>query len=212
MFHVPRVIASVARGLWEGRSAAKKLGAPSMARAGLDGVPHVYRGRAGLLDIDTNLHLNNAAYLVHCELARWQLVGANGMLKYAWDTKCLFLVGATALRFRRSVRPFAAFEVRTRVQAWDERAMIMQHDFHYPGSDEILATALCRAVLKRGRTTVSAQEVITALGVEGLPVAHGMDAPTVRTLLALDDTLRDAQRPDGLGGGGGGAGGRTQRQ
>ena len=194
MFHVPRVAASIAKGLWEGRAAARR-GAP-IARVGLSREdPHVYQGRAGVLDIDTNLHLNNAAYLVHCELARWQLVAANGMLRYAFDSKVLFLVGATALRFRRSVRPLAAFEVRTTVPAWDDRAMFLQHDFHYPGSDEVLATAMCRAVLKRGRETVRAAEALAALGVDDAPATTGMDTPAVQALIALDNTLRDAQRP-----------------
>jgi len=34
--------------------------------------PHVYSARAGVFfDIDGMGHMNNAAYLVHCELARW---------------------------------------------------------------------------------------------------------------------------------------------
>ena len=70
MIHLPRTAYHVGRGLWQARQAAGAAGPPVAAAALGLSVPHVYAGRVGLLDTDVNGHLNNAAYLVNCEMAR----------------------------------------------------------------------------------------------------------------------------------------------
>lgn len=69
--------AMVLRALWNGaaglvhRAVNKKKMAPGMAIK----YPAVWKGRAGLLDCDVNLHLNNSSYLYAMELARWHFTG-----------------------------------------------------------------------------------------------------------------------------------------
>ena len=93
LIHLPRVAASIASGLLTPF-------APASTRLAISS-PHIYRARAGVFDVDQFGHMNNAAYLVHCEMARWQLSAASGLLARAAKRKMIFLVGATAVRYRR---------------------------------------------------------------------------------------------------------------
>jgi hypothetical protein len=67
----------VLRALWNAgaglvvRALNKRSMRPGLALA----YPAVWRGRAGLLDCDVNLHLNNSSYLYAMELARWHFTG-----------------------------------------------------------------------------------------------------------------------------------------
>ena len=59
IFHVPRALSAIARGALN-------------AQPGVGvGKPHIYKARVNaILDVDQFLHMNNAAYAVHFELAR----------------------------------------------------------------------------------------------------------------------------------------------
>lgn len=78
VLHNTRIAGTVAMGLLR-----RKTQPPP---AGL-GLPHVYRARAGFLDLDGYLHLNNGAYLLHAELARWNWMAHAGLLPFVAKRK-----------------------------------------------------------------------------------------------------------------------------
>ena len=41
---------------------------------------HVWKGVNGILDLDINMHMNNASYVSIAELARWNLASTSGLL------------------------------------------------------------------------------------------------------------------------------------
>jgi acyl-CoA thioesterase FadM len=144
--------------------------------------------------------MNNAAYLTHCELARWELVATNGMLSYALEHKVLFMVGSAHIRYRRGIPPFGKFEISTSVASFDDNSMVMKQVFHPVGKQaeptSSYATAMFRAVLKRGKESVVPREVFAAIGLPEVELA-GLDTAdrlVVDTFEALDAAVQAATR------------------
>jgi hypothetical protein len=114
LVHVPRVIASVAKGFY-------RKGIDKSVGFGLDN-PHIYQARAGLFDVDSFGHVNNAAYLTHAELARWEHSASNGLLNQMYNHGVGFYAVSTAVRYRRQIRPvFRKFQVDTTIAGIDDR-------------------------------------------------------------------------------------------
>mmetsp|Transcript_16081 Transcript_16081/g.21132 ORF Transcript_16081/g.21132 Transcript_16081/m.21132 type:complete len:207 (+) Transcript_16081:83-703(+) len=114
--------------------------------------PHVWNGRAGLLDLDLNFHMNNASYLYCAELARWHLSAKNGLLSAALRRKWLFMVGSQAMRYRRAIPPFAKYQVWTVLDSVDDRWLYMTQTFTSPVKEgetpkRVYAQATVRAIL-----------------------------------------------------------------
>ena len=143
LLHIPRSLLACARGYYRRKVAPSSV----VAAAGEDiaiGIspshPHIYDGRVGIFDIDGYAHMNNAAYLTHAELARWQMSAENGSLDNMINQKIAFIVTGQAIRYRREIGPlFKAFQISTFVSGIDDRNLWLYHTFHYPeagnGSD-----------------------------------------------------------------------------
>ena len=125
--------------------------------------PHIYCGRAGLLDIDMMQHMNNASYLTHAELARWELFTQSGLLHWAMSKKTSFIVASTSISYLREIKPFQPFEVHTRVVATDDKSIFISQEFHTEGSSHLLAQYITRAII-RGAEIVHPHELLVAIG------------------------------------------------
>ena len=192
MIHLPRTAYHVGRGLWQARQAAGGIGPPAVA-LGLT-VPHVYSGRVGLLDTDVNGHLNNAAYLVNCEMARWEWVGASGLLQHAVKEKIAFIIASTAVRFRREIKLGQRYEVSTMLSSWDERSGVIRHEFTAPGRpDDVLSQVLCKCVFKRGRETLAPEAVLRAAGAVD-PASLKAAGEVEVAFDGLNEAMREAAR------------------
>jgi len=118
LIHIPRVVYSIAKGLYRQTPG-------SLVGLGPNN-PHIYEARAGLFDVDSYGHMNNASYLTHAELARWELSASNGLMKNMYKSETHFMVAASAIRYRRELRPiFRKFNVETYIGALDDRNIWM---------------------------------------------------------------------------------------
>jgi hypothetical protein len=96
---------------------------------GLKHDPYMYRSRAGLFDYAFG-HMNNAAYLTHAELARWEMLSYTGLLLHGARTSTHLVVAGTAVRYRQEIRPFLCpFEVETFFAGIDRRYVWSVHNF-----------------------------------------------------------------------------------
>lgn len=173
--HTPRMLFAIGKGLARRRSAGT---AASTAGLGADN-PYVSAGRVGIFDMDYLMHMNNAAYLSHAEYARWEMCAANGLLSSMLNNKVNFLVGGTAIRFRREISPiFRKFEVHSSVARLDERYMWIYHAFRYPadGKDpgRIRAHAVCQGVAIQGKAVLDPRTYLKDM--------VGMDADVVDSI------------------------------
>ena len=129
IIHIPRTIAASLRGAVKRR--LSPLSEQEMSLVGTPDVPHIYTSRAGMFDVDLMGHMNNAAYLQHAELARWEWSAFGGSLAQAFKTRSFFIVTASMIRYRREIVPLKRFDIETRLIGLDDRNLWVYQTFHH---------------------------------------------------------------------------------
>ena len=113
---------------------------------------HIYRARAGLLDVDYIGHMNNSSYLSHAEYARWEMAAETGMLQTMMSKDIHFILSGNFIRYRREVRPlFRSFQVESYISAIDDRSLWFTHNLRYSDNDRLRAQILAQAVIVQNR-------------------------------------------------------------
>ena len=154
--HIPRTAAAVIRGAAKRHLSSLSDKEKSHVGIGLNNPPHVYTSRAGMFDVDIMMHMNNASYLSHAELARWEWTAFGGLLAGSVRDKAAFIVTAATVRYRREIAPFQKFDIETRFCGVDDRNCWVYQTFHNHINDrergKILAQILLQAVIvKEGK-------------------------------------------------------------
>ncbi|KAL3769983.1 hypothetical protein ACHAWO_008357 [Cyclotella atomus] len=170
LVHIPRTAAAIAKGFAKRRLSPLSDTDKSLVGLGFQSQPYVYTSRAGLFDVDLMLHMNNASYLTHAELARWEWTAFNGTLEANIRSKSFFIVAASMIRFRREIQPLRKFDIETRLGGIDERNIWCYQTFHYSnekssekesGSNErgkILAQVLTQGVITNKGRVINPRE------------------------------------------------------
>jgi acyl-CoA thioesterase FadM len=115
-------------------------------------------------DLDVLRHMNNGRYFSIMDLARVDLLIRSKIAAQISRNGWYPVVVAETIRFRKSLKLFARFQVETTVVGWDERAFILQQKF-WTG-DTCMAAAVVRArVLKKTGGSVLPSEVLALAGV-----------------------------------------------
>eukprot|EP00965_Chrysotila_dentata_P155319 5131203-Pleurochrysis_carterae.AAC.3 len=133
--------------------------------------------------------MNNAAYLVHCEMARWELSAASGLLGVCMQKRGAFLVATSAVRYRRPISPMQRFEVHTSLAQCDERTVVFDHAFVAEG--QVHARAVCRAVVKSPSGLLSPSALLGSLGLSMPTTVDPQVTEAVASLTQLDRNLKD---------------------
>jgi acyl-CoA thioesterase FadM len=154
--------------------------------------PHLYASRAGFLDYAFG-HMNNAAYLTHAELARWEMLSYGGLLWHAMSTSTRLVVAGTTVRYRQEIRPFLCpFEVESFFGGIDGRYLWSIHSFrrrqrqrapssNTPGEEErIRAQVIVPCVWVREGKVIDPASYLTEAGV---------DEATVESLRSFGEDL-----------------------
>lgn len=110
----------------------------------------VVHGRVLPHDLDFMCHMNNARYLRECDFARFAHCTRNGLFGAARALNATMVVGATTIRYRRSLALGEAFELRTRIVSWDEKSFYIEQRFVSKTDGFISAVMLCRQNVIRG--------------------------------------------------------------
>jgi acyl-CoA thioesterase FadM len=121
--------------------------------------PCVTPFRVWLNDLDILRHMNNGRYFSILDLARVDLMARSGLwvkLKVAgWYP----VVVDERMVFRRSLKLFDRYDVRTTVVGWDEKHILMEQAF-LRGDDEVAIGFVKARFLKRTGGTVNTQELM----------------------------------------------------
>ncbi len=132
------------------------------------------RGAAGLFDttrlrmtvlpndLDFNGHVNNGRYLTLADVARMDFVLRTGCARVAWRLRARPVVGDALAKFRRDLRPFQRYEIETRLLAWDEKWVFVEHRFVRGG--RVLGVVLMRGVFVAPAGPVTPAALLEALG------------------------------------------------
>ena len=194
----PRTLYSITKGLLKRRGGAE---AAALLGIGADN-PHVYTARTGLLDVDYLGHMNNAMYLSHAELARWEWTAHNGLLAAVSKNKLHFLVKGSCIRYRQEIRPvFRKFQVDSCLAGLDDKNLWISQKFRYSSDDRVRAQVVVQAVALKGREVLDPRvflkemvgldsDLVDSLSLPNMPNA------TVENMLERYAALEEAMRAD----------------
>jgi len=101
-------------------------------------------------DLDALMHVNNGVYLTMMDLARTDLLlrsdTFNPVRKNGWYP----VLAAETIRFKRSLKLWQRFIIRTRVVGWDERSVYLEQHFLSKGKLVAKAVVDARFLRKKG--------------------------------------------------------------
>jgi acyl-CoA thioesterase FadM len=146
-------------------------------------------------DLDTSLHMNNGRYWTLMDQGRADVMIRSGLWRTIAREGWVPVVSAAEIRFRRELRLFQAFTLETRIVAWTETAVIMEHRVLTRGRDgaeTLSAIALVRAGLydRRGRAFVPVARLFATLG--RAEAQSPAPSPEVAAFLAAEEALKGA--------------------
>lgn len=116
-------------------------------------------------DLDINVHMNNARYLAIMDLGRWDLILRSGLWRPVLKDKLQPVVGGSLIRFRRQLKPFQRFSLRTQVIGWDDRWIYIRHLIE--GDGKIACSTIVRATFLRQGRAISPGELADVAGYAG---------------------------------------------
>lgn len=119
--------------------------------------------RAWLTDIDLNWHVNNSRYLAMMDLGRVQMMGQAGLLPKLFKLKWTPIAQAVEIRYIRDIKPFARFELESRLLGWDDKYWYMEQRFF--SGETTHAVALVRGLFLEGRKKVANDRLAELAGV-----------------------------------------------
>jgi acyl-CoA thioesterase FadM len=134
--------------------------------------------RSPVLETDYNLHKSNSTYFVDLDESRTALMtkilvpglkkGSADLEKEGHRGPLSIILGSVHTSFHREIRPYELYEVRSRVLGWDRKWIVIGSWFVRPatgGKEEVLlASALSKYVVKKGRFTASPERCFTTAG------------------------------------------------
>jgi acyl-CoA thioesterase FadM len=113
-------------------------------------------------DIDINLHMNNARYLAMMDLGRWDFILRSGFWRHVLKDKVRPVIGGAVVRYRRPLRTFQPFVLRTRQITWDDRWLYLEQNIE--SGDLLICTAQVRAAFLCGKSAMPPSEVAALVG------------------------------------------------
>lgn len=114
-------------------------------------------------DLDLNGHMNNGRYLTLMDLGRVDLMGRIGVARVAVKWRWRPVVGSATIRFRRSLRPFERYTLKSRVVCWDEKWFFIEQCFERAGT--VVAVGLVKGLMRGPAGNVPTAEVLRAIDV-----------------------------------------------
>jgi len=118
--------------------------------------------RAWPTDIDPYLHVNNGRYLTLMDFARFDHSLRTGLARLAFQRTWWPVAASATVQYRRELKAFQAFEITTRIAAWDSKWLWIEHRFEREGTVHTWA-GLRLVVRHRGRT-IAPEEFLAAAG------------------------------------------------
>lgn len=132
--------------------------------------------RVGLFDIDFNMHINNARYMVFMERARWDHPIQTNTWNIMLQEKLNFIVAGIEMGYIREIRFGKKFEIETHYVGWDDKYFYIEQRFLV--GDKIHAYGLVKAVFLQDGVIKKPADVAKILGVnplqEPLPAHMGL--------------------------------------
>lgn len=112
-------------------------------------------------DCDMFGEMNNGRHLTLMDFGRFDFAIRVGLLDVIKRENWGLVVGGASVRYRKRLKPFDRFSIRTRLAASDEKWFYFQQSLIRDG--EACSSALVRTAVARGSGTVPTAEVAAAM-------------------------------------------------
>lgn len=113
-------------------------------------------------DLDLHAHMNNGRYLSIMDLGRLDLMARTGLGRVALERRWIPLVAWVSIRYRRPLKLFQRFDLRTRIVYWDTKWFYIEQRFEHQG--QLVAAARIRGLLRGRSGNISSHEALHRLG------------------------------------------------
>jgi acyl-CoA thioesterase FadM len=123
--------------------------------------PHRSEHRCTLADLDWMLHMNNSRYLRHCDIARTTFYTCNCLWQAAKSLGAVVVVASSTIRYRRSIGPFKAYSIVTKLVWWDEKNLYIEQSFLNPKDGFVFASVYVKAAMKAAPNDCSVRALLT---------------------------------------------------
>jgi len=128
--------------------------------------------------------MNSGRYLSMMDIGRVEIMARTRMLRSVLKRGWRPMVGATFIRYKKSLLPFERFTVRSRIVCWDEKWLYFEHILERRG--EVASQAYVRGLLRGPDGNVRPAELLELAGIPG------MVSPPMPESLAAWKVLLDA--------------------
>ena len=119
-------------------------------------------------DLDIFIHMNNGRYLSIMDFGRFHLMTQFGTLKKAYTKRWSPAVGGVKITYIRSLRLWQKYKLTTQILCWDDKWIYMEQQFIKVKNNELMATALVRALFVKQHQKIASQELMAHFFPEGI--------------------------------------------
>ncbi len=139
-------------------------------------------------DIDSNLHLNNARYMMLADVGRIDIFARAGLIALARKNSWAPMMGGLQAVYVREIRLWKKFDVVSTVETWEDTQVIGRHRFVLEDGRTAALVMTTAGVYDFGaRRFVPIDEVVGNLGVDAKP---RQPTEEERTFMASHGRLR----------------------
>lgn len=124
---------------------------------------HTTSHRVWLNDIDPLMHMNNGRYFTITDLVRIEKLIRSGVWQAMKQRGFYAVITGETIQFRKSLKTFQKYNIRSRTIGWDEKDFYIEHRFER--NETLCALALTRSRLV-GKNKPSPAEVFRWVGEE----------------------------------------------
>ena len=121
-------------------------------------------------DIDTNLHLNNARYMMLADVGRIDLFARSGLRGLARKRRWAPMMGGLQAVYAREIRLWQRFDVVSTLETWEGTQVVGRHRFVLDdGRTAALVMTTAGVYDAAARRFVPIDDIVAELGAEAKP-------------------------------------------
>lgn len=121
-------------------------------------------------DIDTNLHLNNARYMMLADIGRIDIFARAGLIGLARKNRWTPMLGGLQAVYVREIRLWKRFDVISTIETWEGAQVLGRHRFVLEdGKTAAIVMTTAGVYDFRNRRFVPVDDIVKALGMSVQP-------------------------------------------
>lgn len=127
-------------------------------------------------DLDIYAHMNNGRYLTVMDLGRIDLILRSPLGEVASKNKWNPLVAASHMIFKRPLKIFETYRLRTRILGWDHKWFFIEQRFEH--RNKVIATGYVKGLFRGPEGNIPSEEALKRSG-------HTQASPDIHSIIQL---------------------------